>query len=204
MISFNYFDFNITPPKIKDSWIKNKNVDFAADFRDYIKAQELLFNYPDKIKFNKKYYEITSDLFIDNEEDGDPVFLSFNKSVWLREGCTLAPRYRCKGLYILVNGDLIVDGTITMKQKGCKGEGRFVGFDVGRYKNSYGICVIHSLTNIFEEKKIKYIDKIGGSGGSKNQSNMGANGGTHYCYGENGNSSLTSSRRWRSRWSILQ
>ena len=168
MISFNYFDFNITPPKIKDNWIKNKNVDFAADFRDYIKAQELLFNYPDKIKFNKKYYEITSDLFIDNEEDGDPVFLSFNKSVWLREGCTLAPRYRCKGLYILVNGDLIVDGTITMKQKGCKGEGRFVGFDINPYCSAYnGLCVVHSIEDIFSNENIKFINKTGGTGGSR-------------------------------------
>ena len=132
MISFNKINFYSPIPKTGKFWLEkyNDKIDTIYTYKNYIREKELLFNFPDSIKRINRYYTIITDLFIDNEEDGDPVFLSFNSSLRISSGCTLAPRYRCKGLYILVNGDLIVDGTITMKQKGCKGEGRFVGFDI--------------------------------------------------------------------------
>ena len=56
-------------------------------------------------------------------DDADPQVLYFPKSLYIPSGVTMTPSNRCKGLYVFVNGNLLIDGTISMSARGASATG---------------------------------------------------------------------------------
>lgn len=63
---------------------------------------------------------ISADTNIASTEDGDIVVMNY-ASLTVDAGKTLTVANRCKGLVIRVQGNLVLNGTITMTGKGCSG-----------------------------------------------------------------------------------
>jgi hypothetical protein len=107
----------------------------------------------------------TTDEF-ESTVDGDPVVLSF-KNMTINAGHIVRPTNRCKGMFIYVEGDLIVNGQLTMTARGAAGAGMFVGIDpeVGVYINS---------EDTFTEHDLVVISPNGGNGGSRRSIGSGS------------------------------
>jgi hypothetical protein len=61
----------------------------------------------------------TENVLLSNVQDGDIVVKKF-RNLTVNAGHTLTVQNRCRGLFIFVNGNLTVNGTISMTKKGCK------------------------------------------------------------------------------------
>lgn len=60
--------------------------------------------------------------------DGDPVVRTFDNFT-INTGHIVRPSNRCKGLFICVKGDLIVNGRLSMSSRGASAPGKYVGID---------------------------------------------------------------------------
>ena len=107
--------------------------------------------------------------------DGDPVIKTFNNFT-INAGHTVIPINRCKGMYLFIEGDLIVNGLLSMTARGANAPGKFIGID---YRNS---IIYYAISNIFTTyPNISTISPEGGSGGTSsttvsNHGGVGING----------------------------
>jgi len=106
--------------------------------------------------------------------DGDPVVRSFSKMT-IQAGHIVRPTNRCKGMYLFVEGDLIIDGELTMTARGANAPGKFVGIDPRR-----GVFI--NSEDIFTALGLAVIQPTGGAGapkrsiGSGNENSYGGGG----------------------------
>jgi hypothetical protein len=106
--------------------------------------------------------------------DGDPVVKSF-RNMTIQAGHTVRPTNRCKGMYLYIAGDLIIDGELTMTARGANAPGKFVGIDPRR-----GVFI--NSEDIFTALGLAVIQPTGGAGaptrriGSGNDNTYGADG----------------------------
>lgn len=61
----------------------------------------------------------------ESTKDGNPVVRSYNNFT-INAGHTVTTTNRCKGLYLNIYGDLIVNGTLSMTARGAKAPGKYV------------------------------------------------------------------------------
>lgn len=101
---------------------------------------------------------ISTDYFPSVIEDGEMV-KEYHKGLTIDEGVIFTPENRCKGMMLLVYGDLVVNGTISMTARGANALGDNLALD---YEN--GDVLINP--NDFDEYKFK-ISAIGGSKGNR-------------------------------------
>ncbi len=97
--------------------------------------------------------------------DGDPVIKSF-KNMTINAGHIVRPTNRCKGMFIYVEGDLIVNGQLTMTARGANAPGKHIGIDP---KNKW---FYFNPTDIYPEDLFK-IGPTGGTGGARRGGNTG-------------------------------
>lgn len=111
----------------------------------------------------KNYGDFVSTGNADNDHfesilDGDPVVRTYDSFI-INAGHTVTTTNRCKGLYLNILGDLVINGTLSMTARGAKAKGKYILIDkIGRkvyYKDS--------IDN-FNNKNFILIDKIGGLG----------------------------------------
>jgi hypothetical protein len=91
--------------------------------------------------------------------DGDPVVKSF-RNMTIQAGHIVRPTNRCKGMYLYIAGDLIVDGELTMTARGCKGAGSYICIDPITNR------IYMHPTDIFTEDKHPLFGIIGANGGA--------------------------------------
>lgn len=76
---------------------------------------------------NRNYWGNASDgvlstsgnVYLPNIQDGDVVVKQYT-SLTINAGHTFTTQYRCRGLMIYVNGDCVINGTLSMTARGCK------------------------------------------------------------------------------------
>ncbi len=91
--------------------------------------------------------------------DGDPVIKHF-QNMTINAGHTVTTTQRCKGMYLLIEGDLTVNGTLSMTARGAKAPGKFIGID---YRSE---LVYFNDTDIFSiQPSVAVLQKDGGDGG---------------------------------------
>ena len=91
---------------------------------------------------------------IPNIQDGGPVILRY-RNLTINSGITLTPQYRCKGMIIIVNGDCVIDGTISMSSRGPVGAGVTTNYNMYKINSS---CQIE-LTQPNINDVMNYIKK---------------------------------------------
>lgn len=93
--------------------------------------------------------------------DGEPVLKHF-QNMTINAGHVVRPSQRCKGLFILIEGDLTINGTLTMTAKGANAPGKFVGIMPGSER------IYFNETDIFSaDSRFVVLQKVGGAGGTK-------------------------------------
>jgi len=112
--------------------------------------------------------DIAHDRFV-SELDGPPVVKTFD-NMTINAGHTVTPTLRCKGMYLYVRGDLIVNGALSMNTRGAVGPGVYIGMD---YRNR---TVHYHPSDIFTEYGIPFIAPNGGAGTSLPANNTRVNG----------------------------
>ena len=133
-------------------------------------AAPLAGYYDDLIEAEQEFYipaateNFVSTGILANDEftsvlDGDPVIRSF-KNMTINENHIVRPTNRCKGMFIYVEGDLIVNGQLTMTARGAKVEGRYIGINPAERRFYF------HPTDIFPENFVK-IGASGGAGGTR-------------------------------------
>lgn len=96
--------------------------------------------------------------YIPSELDGNMAW-GLYKGLTIEEGAVLTPENRCKGLTILVKGDLVLDGVISMTARGCAAPGDDISID---YKTG------NVLLNPADFGTYEYeISATGGTGGAR-------------------------------------
>lgn len=89
--------------------------------------------------------------------DGDPVLRTFNNFT-INEGHLVTTTNRCKGLYLKIRGNLVVNGTLSMTARGAKTAGKYVAIshltnNIYYFENDPGTLPQYTV-----------ISKIGGIG----------------------------------------
>ena len=92
--------------------------------------------------------------------DGDPVVRKYNNFI-VNPGHIITSTLRCKGLYLVIEGDLILNGIISMTARGAKAAGRYVGID---YIND---LIYFDPTNNFTPVGMPVVNKVGGPGAAR-------------------------------------
>lgn len=92
--------------------------------------------YEQRFEFPKSLGDFISTGVINHDQfvsiqDGDPVVRTYDNFT-IGKGHTVTPTNRCKGLYLNILGDLIVNGTLSMTARGAAAPGKFVGIHIGR------------------------------------------------------------------------
>jgi hypothetical protein len=89
--------------------------------------------------------------------DGDPVVKCFD-NMTINAGHIVRPTNRCKGMFIRVLGNLIVNGQLTMTARGAKGPGKFVGI---AHQDE---IIYFNPTDIYPKNpRFTVIDRLGGA-----------------------------------------
>lgn len=91
--------------------------------------------------------------------DGDPVVRTYDNFT-INEGHTVTTVNRCKGLYLFINGDLTINGILSMTARGANAPGKFVGILPNTDE------ILFNSTDIFTDKGIITLPADGGSGGA--------------------------------------
>lgn len=109
--------------------------------------------------------------------DGPPVVKNY-QNLTINVGHTMTVTNRCKGLILYVDGDLVINGTLTMTARGANAGGQ--GFDIKRYQKG---SIVGDSTVISEEASqvssalaTFNLPTSGASGGSATSAGIGANG----------------------------
>jgi len=92
--------------------------------------------------------------------DGDPVVRTYNNFM-INSGHVVTTNQRCKGMYLFIEGDLTVNGVLSMTARGAKAPGKFVGMDY------YNGLIHFDDTDIFSQYEIPRIHKAGGAGANR-------------------------------------
>ena len=87
--------------------------------------------------------------------DGDPVVRTYT-NMTIQSGHIFRPSNRCKGLFLYILGNLVVNGQLTMTARGANVPGKYVGMD---YNNN---TIYFNNTDIFSEHDIPVIAPAGG------------------------------------------
>lgn len=122
-------------------------------YRRYFADAERIF------KFTDAPVDFISNGIISNDQftsvlDGDPIVRHF-KSMTINENHVVTPTQRCKGMYLLIEEDLIINGILSMTARGAKAPGKFVGIDPENEK------IYFNETDIFSQD-ILTVGNIGG------------------------------------------
>lgn len=118
-----------------------------------------LFEFPQSLGDFNSTGEQEHDYFA-SEEDGDPVVLTYNNFT-INEGHIVTPTNRCKGMYLNILGDLVVNGTLSMTARGAKCEGQYIGID---RKNRIIYFNNDETSPFIKYRGMTTIDKVGGLG----------------------------------------
>ena len=98
--------------------------------------------------------------------DGAPVVRTYDNFT-ISEGHIVTTSQRCKGLYLNIRGDLIIDGTLSMTARGSKGAGKCVVLDK-RATVVYYYATLAEVTNAdwykSEPDRYTVIPPTGGQG----------------------------------------
>lgn len=134
----------------------NASLDMRERFRWEFEAERIF-------RFTQDPIDFISDGIISNDQftsvlDGDPILRRFN-NMTINEGHTVTPTQRCKGMYLLIEGDLTVNGTLSMSARGANALGKFVGID------PYGESIYFHDTDLFSMYGLPTILKYGSMGG---------------------------------------
>lgn len=143
----------------------SNSLKFKYNFQERIAEKTFDFG-PNLGDFNSTGI-ITNDQF-SSVLDGDPVVKHF-QNMTINVGHTVTPMMRCKGMYILVEGDLTVNGILSMTARGAFSPGKFIGVDPTNEK------VYFDSVDIFSEKNIFTIGDIGGNGILRSNGENGKN-----------------------------
>lgn len=95
----------------------------------------------------------------ESTKDGDAVIKTFN-NFKINAGHIVTVSNRCKGLYLNILGNLVIDGTLSMTARGANAEGRYVIIDKIRKQIYY--CTEQDQD--FDYSKFQVIPKIGAEG----------------------------------------
>ena len=132
--------------------------DAAPIVKNYIWGPpEKTFKFPEAISDFSSTGIASHDEFV-STVDGDPVVRSF-RNMTINANHIVRPTNRCKGMFIHVSGNLVINGQLTMTARGAKAEGKYVGIDKVN-KEIY----FHS-TNIYPEDP--RFSVIGANGGAR-------------------------------------
>lgn len=128
--------------------------DVKRRYRRYVSDAERIFN------FGAVEGDFVSTGILSNDQfsavlDGDPVVRHF-QNMTINAGHTVTPNQRCKGMYLLIEGDLTVNGILSMTARGAKAAGKVIGIDP-LFETIY-----FNETDIFSELDIFTIGKAGG------------------------------------------
>lgn len=127
-------------------------------------------------------------------QDGNPIVRTYDNFT-VQSGHTVTTSNRCKGLYLNILGDLVVDGTLSMTARGANAAGKYV--IIGN--KSRIICYSSTLDPEFDYSKSTVIGPTGGVGANATSAASqfapagannacGAGGGTYGAKGGNGTS----------------
>lgn len=153
-------------------------------YRKYFSEAERIF------KFNDVPTDFNSTGIISNDQftsvlDSDPVIKHF-RNMTINAGHTVTPTLRCKGMYLLIEGDLLVNGILSMTARGANAPGKFIGIDPENEK------IYFNETDIFSQD-ILTVGKVGGvcpnisnSPGVSGVNNACGSGGSGYVETQNG------------------
>jgi len=92
--------------------------------------------------------------------DSDPVVKTFNNFT-INEGHVVTPSVRCKGMYLFIEGDLIVNGILSMTARGAKAPGKFIGID------PYSGRIYFDSIDRFSARGLITLPNIGGAGANR-------------------------------------
>lgn len=92
--------------------------------------------------------------------DGEPVLKHF-QNMTINAGHVVRPSQRCKGLFILIEGDLTINGTLTMTARGTNAPSKFVGILPGSER-----IYFNTLDLFSEDPRFVVLQKEGGVGGA--------------------------------------
>ena len=109
-------------------------------------------------------FNSTGDYSFPSVLDGDPVLATFNNFT-INAGHTVTVQNRCKGLYLNILGDLVVNGTLSMTARGCIAEGRDVAVSPLLRTIMY-LDDIEQLDEKYRNHFPLFIPKEGGLGGA--------------------------------------
>lgn len=119
-------------PKVKNKFM-----------RPAVKDAEVTFDFGESLGDFVSTGVVSNDQFT-SILDGSPIVRRYNNFT-INTGHTVTPTQRCKGMYLLIEGDLTVNGTLSMSARGASGPGKFVGIELYTEKIHF-----HS-TNIFAD-----------------------------------------------------
>jgi len=138
---------------------------------------------------------------LNTTQDGDPALIYVNGDYEVPYGTTLTPTNRCKGLYLIINGTLTINGTISMTARGANAEGRWLVIDhnniswytsnpIEKPKNSLYVKNTTGLPGRTGSSANQLNGSEGccGAGGGGNGYNVGGVGTSNSGYGGNGTS----------------
>lgn len=125
-------------------------------------------------RFTEEPVDFVSNGIISNDQftsvlDGDPVVKHF-RNMTINTGHTVTPTNRCKGMYLLIEGDLTINGILSMSARGAKAPGKFVGID------PIFETIYFNETDIFSTEGLPTVGKKGGLGINNAAGGHGANG----------------------------
>jgi hypothetical protein len=154
-----------------------------------LSGYEQLFEAPASLGNFSSTGVTTHDQF-ESIKDGNPVVRTYDNFT-INTGHTVTTTNRCKGLYLNILGDLVVNGTLSMTARGAKAEGRYVIIDPSSRWIYYFTNMPTDNTFITHQSKFSVISKVGGLG-AVNKSSIralaqGGNGVNGACAAGGGN-----------------
>jgi len=136
-------------------------------YRRYFSEAERIF------QFTQEPVDFISNGIVSNDQftsvlDGDPILRRF-RNMTINAGHIVTPSQRCKGMYLLIEGDLTVNGILSMTARGANAPGKFVGID------PFTEIIYFNETDIFSTLDLFTIGKLGGLGVLREQGSHGQN-----------------------------
>lgn len=93
--------------------------------------------------------------------DGPPILRTYNNFT-VNAGHTVTPTQRCKGLYLNILGDLVINGNLSMSSRGASAVGQFVAVDKETKKIYYFNAVPTDPEYTNHLSRFILINKAGG------------------------------------------
>ena len=160
----------------------NCNLSAQVYIPEYTGSYQSIFSFTSNLGDFSSTGDIAHDQF-SSVLNGDPVVRTYNNFT-VNSGHTVTPTLRCKGLYLNILGDLIVNGTLSMTARGAKAEGKYVIID----KMSKLIYFSNEQPDnqLLSSEQYSLINKIGGLSSTYSLSGNIANSGINGACGAGG------------------